>query len=118
MARTEAASSDNRKWRGGNRMKRRPHGPALRTACKSRLRVIVQSAALVLAVLMVQCSILDILPWQRFELIAIHEQGRTLAGKKNVEEVARVEDSVDRASAACVQPMHALIRANALACFE
>jgi len=38
--------------------------------------------------------------------------------KKSIEEVARVEDSVDRASAACVQPMHALIRANALACFE
>jgi len=78
----------------------------------------VQSVALVLALLTVQCSILDILPWQRFELIAIHEQGRTLAGKKNVEEVARVEDSVDRAGAACVQPMHALIGANALACFE
>jgi hypothetical protein len=56
-----------------------------------------------------------VLRWQRFELIVIHEQGRTIAGKQDIEQCACVRDPLDRASAACVQPMHALIRANALA---
>jgi len=47
-----------------------------------------------------------------------HEQRRLMPYKKDVEHGARIRDSLDHAHAAAVQPMHALIGANVIACAE
>ena len=41
-----------------------------------------------------------------------------MAYKKDVEHGARIRDSLDRAHVAAVQPMHALIGADLIACTE
>jgi hypothetical protein len=52
---------------------------------------------------------------QHFELLVIHQEGRTIADKQDIEQVACVKNPLDSAYASGGQAMHALCGADQIA---